>query len=286
VKGPRNKTCSVVIPAHNEAAHIEAVLSSLLESAAADEFEVIVVCNGCTDATADLARRSECVRVEEIATASKIAALNHGDSVASTFPRLYLDGDTLLSTDAARAVATRLCSVAGPAAAGVRGSHDFRRSSLFARLYVSFRDRLPVFSKGIIGAGIYAMNEAGRQRFDRWPDIIGDDQFVLRLFSSEERHLVTEHRSIIEAPGSVREIIRRGVRVHRGNRELSKDAASEAATVLDAPSSGWRIAARACLSRPARWPELLTWVALQIAIRARSWAPAGGDWERSRRDRD
>ncbi|MGD9408165.1 MAG: glycosyltransferase, partial [Gammaproteobacteria bacterium] len=44
---------SVVIPAHDEEAVIQRTLGALLRSADPGEFEVIVVCNGCSDATAE-----------------------------------------------------------------------------------------------------------------------------------------------------------------------------------------------------------------------------------------
>ena len=48
---------SVVIPAHNEAKVIGRCLSGLLEGMAPGELEVIVVCNGCTDGSEDVARQ-------------------------------------------------------------------------------------------------------------------------------------------------------------------------------------------------------------------------------------
>src|SRR6478735_2382051 len=53
---------SVVIPAHNEAQVIEPNLRALLAGVEPGAFEVVVVCNGCTDATADIARRVDGVR--------------------------------------------------------------------------------------------------------------------------------------------------------------------------------------------------------------------------------
>ena len=61
------------------------------------ELDVVVVCNGCTDQTAELARSCGYqVRVVELASASKPAALRIGDAAALAFPRLYLDADVIL----------------------------------------------------------------------------------------------------------------------------------------------------------------------------------------------
>lgn len=48
----------MIIPAYNEAAVIERTLYPLSEAAAGGFIELIVVCNGCSDATADVARAS------------------------------------------------------------------------------------------------------------------------------------------------------------------------------------------------------------------------------------
>src|SRR4051812_46956466 len=97
---------SIVIPAHNEAAVIGRCLSGLTQGAAPGELEIIVVCNGCTDGTAHIARSfGQDVRVVETQIASKAAALNLGDEVASGFPRFYVDADVRLPLDSVRAVA-------------------------------------------------------------------------------------------------------------------------------------------------------------------------------------
>ncbi len=47
---------SIIIPAHDESATIDACLTSLLDDPHCDDLDVLVVCNGCTDDTADRAR--------------------------------------------------------------------------------------------------------------------------------------------------------------------------------------------------------------------------------------
>src|SRR5690242_8367538 len=74
---------SVVIPAHNEEAVIGPCLATLLGSAEPGEFEVIVACNGCRDATAEIARRwAPTVRVLDLPEANKVLALQAGDDAA------------------------------------------------------------------------------------------------------------------------------------------------------------------------------------------------------------
>lgn len=82
---------SIVIPAHNEGQVIGRLLDSLLAGPAEDETDIVVVCNGCTDDTAQIAAaRGPRVRVVDIPTPSKHAALRaetttHAASLASTW---------------------------------------------------------------------------------------------------------------------------------------------------------------------------------------------------------
>jgi len=48
---------SIVVPAHNESSVIARTLSRWGANPALDEIGVVVVCNGCTDDTANVARR-------------------------------------------------------------------------------------------------------------------------------------------------------------------------------------------------------------------------------------
>lgn len=267
---------SVVIPAHDEADHIDRTLHALLDEAAPGEFEVVVVCNGSTDDTADVARRDG-VRVEELSTPSKVAALRHGDTVATVFPRIYLDGDVELETAGARAIVAAL-QTDRPRVAGVVGHVDATSSTLPARWYFDFRRRLPVFRHGIIGAGVYAMNEAARQRLGRWPDVLGDDEFVFLSFDDDERITVEGHRTTVEVAMDLRGVLRRQVRVRRGNAELTTGQQVS----LAKPPAGIAVAVREVSTKPRAWPGLATWMLVNGAARALAKVrPDSGDWLRS-----
>ena len=84
---------SVILPAFNEEAGISTTLRALTGSpGSGPDMEILVAANGCTDRTAEVAR-SFGVRVVEIATPSKTAALNAGDAAATGDVRVYLDAD-------------------------------------------------------------------------------------------------------------------------------------------------------------------------------------------------
>jgi len=100
---------SVVIAALKKQRVIARTLDTLLAGAEPNAAEVIVVCNGCTDKTAETVRQTgHPVHVIETDVPSKVHALNLGDAAASTFPRIYMDGDVYLTWESARALASRL----------------------------------------------------------------------------------------------------------------------------------------------------------------------------------
>src|ERR1700730_14723213 len=84
---PNVLAVSVVIPSHNEEHVIGRCLQALTDGAQADELEIIVVCNGCSDRTAAIARTWPATTVVELSEVSKSAALNAGDLHATRFPR-------------------------------------------------------------------------------------------------------------------------------------------------------------------------------------------------------
>ena len=97
---------SVIVPAHNESESIARCLGSMTEGLAENGMQIVVVCNGCDDDTAEIARRfGPPVEVVELSTASKVAALRRGEEVAKGFPRFYVDADVLLPLESIRRVA-------------------------------------------------------------------------------------------------------------------------------------------------------------------------------------
>jgi glycosyltransferase involved in cell wall biosynthesis len=92
---------SVVVPAHQEEAWIGRTLEALV---AATPFEVVVVANGCTDATAAVAR-ARGARTIEIPVAGVSRARNLGARTAAGDVLLFLDADTVLAPGALEAIA-------------------------------------------------------------------------------------------------------------------------------------------------------------------------------------
>src|SRR3954454_12193945 len=102
---------SVVIPAHNESAVIARTLRALTGQGGglASALDIVVVANGCSDDTAQIARAFGAgVRVIETDIAGKPHALNLGDQASSAFPRIYADADVTIAPGALEALAARL----------------------------------------------------------------------------------------------------------------------------------------------------------------------------------
>ena len=92
---------SVIVPAYNAARHLPATLRSVLDQTLKD-FEVVVVDDGSTDATADIVRQSDDPRVRLLAHAKNRglhAARNTGIRAARGEVLAFLDADDLFHRD-------------------------------------------------------------------------------------------------------------------------------------------------------------------------------------------
>ncbi|NSY40585.1 glycosyltransferase family A protein [Leisingera sp. ANG59] len=184
---------SVLIPAHNEAEYIGACLRAVFASGPLPTgmaAEVLVLANGCTDGTAALARAAVTaegwqLQVLELPEGDKLAALNAGDAAARGDILIYLDADVLIAPDLIAQVAEAL-DLDAPRYASGRPEVAAAQSAV-TRAYARFWMRLPFFSSGAPGFGIFTMNRAGRQRWGDWPNIIADDIFARLNFAPQER---------------------------------------------------------------------------------------------------
>lgn len=282
---PRSPLGSVVIPAHDEAAAIGRCLDGLFAGFQPGELDVVVVCNGCSDETAALARSSgHPVRVIELGAASKPAALRMGDLALSAFPRLYVDADVLLPGPAARLVLERLRSGALAARPPVR--YETSGASGPVRSYYRARSQVPAVLGSLWGAGVYGLSAAGRSRFGSFPDVVADDLWVDRLFSAEEVEIVDTVPVVVRVPRRSRDLVRVLGRTYRGKWERSPadpgDGAPE--TVM----STLRDLGRVCLAGPAATRDAATYAAfaagarltLALPHRTAASSPAGERWER------
>jgi glycosyltransferase involved in cell wall biosynthesis len=268
---------SVVIPAHNEQAVILSGLDALFEGFDDGEIDVVVVCNGCTDSTADLARGSgHPVTVVEISTASKPAALREGDSRAIAFPRIYLDADVRLPGSSARAVLERLRSARAHAARPPL-AYDSTGASAVVRSYFRARSRLPTVMSALWGAGAYGLSAAGRERFRDFPDLQADDFFVDQQFAANEIDIVPCAPVAVSTPRRVRQLLAVLRRTYRGKSSV-RDAA-DTQRPNTAPSAGRDLLRSAGFS-PRAAADAIVYVGFSVLGRL-GCRPAGDQrWER------
>ena len=257
---------SVVVPAHDEEAVIGRCLRAITQGARDGELEVIVVCNGCSDATAERARAfGPPVRVLETPRASKSEALNLGDSAARGFPRFYLDADVVLPLESARRVADVLRGGRALAAAP-RLRVDLSDRPWAVRAYYAIWTRLPYVAQGMIGSGVYAVSEAGRARFGAFPAIISDDGFVRLQFAPSERVSVAGARFEIAPPRSLRQLIRIKVRSQKGAIQLARRFPE----LLRNEDRDYGASFGGILRRPSLWPSALVYAGVRLAARVRA----------------
>jgi len=215
---PPDARGAVIIPAHDESAVIGRTLRSLAPLTSLPGVEVIVACNGCVDDTADIARGFAGVDVVETDRGSKPVGLNLGDSVATAWPRLYLDADIEIEPASVLAVFETLAEP-GVYAARPRYVYDISAATLPVRAYYRARSRIPVPLR-MWGAGGYAANEAGHRRFGEFAHVTADDSWFDEQFAPEEKRIVDTAPTRVRTPRDTAALLAVLTRQRRGYREL------------------------------------------------------------------
>jgi len=193
----RDDMMTIIIPASNEERLIGPNLAALLASEPTKRaIEVIVVANGCRDATVAAASahipeakaRGWTLTVINLPQGGKLNALNHGDAAAHGAHRAYLDADVTVSPP----LLAQLCHALGrPDAAYASGRLNITApQGGVSRAYARLWSRVPFMANGVPGCGLFAVNSAGRARWDTFPAIIADDTFVRLHFAPNERYSV------------------------------------------------------------------------------------------------
>jgi len=271
---------TIIIPAHNEEAVVARCIESIRRDAKADSYQVILVANGCSDATGEVARQAwDRIDVIETDTASKSNALNLGDAKATSFPRIYMDADISLTPETISTVCSRMGET-GALAAAPAMEMRFLGTPWPVRAYYRVWQELAYVREGMIGVGVYALSEEGRRRFDQFPAIIADDGYVRRLFEPHERLCVEECRSIVTAPGSLWGLIKIKTRSRLGGYELTEKFPA----LLQNEPKGYARAFLPLILRPSFWPSLMLYLAVNLVVRLRARRMhrrrAHGVWER------
>lgn len=234
---------SVIIPAHNESRRIGLLLDALTQGhPAPEQMEVLVVCNGCTDNTAELARGFSGVQVIEIPEPSKRLALAAGDARAHRPFRAYVDGDVVISS---ADLSLLLDALEPPALVSAPTRQlDVSGASLIVRWYYDVWNQLPAVTGGVFGRGVIVMTPEGHARIGGLPRVMSDDLAISEAFGTAERVIVPGAVVTIAVPRRIGDLLRRRIRVVTGNVQLdqltlrSGDARTRPADLLRIAVSG------------------------------------------------
>ncbi len=255
----------VIVPAHNE----EFVIGSTLDALAASQGvrpEVVVVCNGCTDNTAAVAR-DRGVQVLETPVGSKALALELGRNATPDGVRVYLDADIVVSPDALASVVEALEQPGVHGAAPAISLRLPEGASRPMRAYAQVWRRAPYFADGLIGSGFFALSPEAQERIGPWPDLIADDLVALCHLDPNER-CSTAGSFVHELPRTLRETARAEARREAGRVQFARWAQAEGRDAAEESQ------ATAWLTDLAKKPRM--WPGLAAFVGTKAWAKVVG----------
>jgi hypothetical protein len=184
--------------------------------------DIIVVANGCSDNTAEVAASfGSAVRVLTLPVACKHEALTAGDRVAAGFPRIYVDADVELRAHDARVLAAALRQP-GVLAAAPRRELVMTGRPWQVRWYYDVWSLLPGVRRGLWGRGVIAVNEAGHRRLAGLPPLQADDLAASLMFEPHETVLVPGARVIIHPPRTFAGLLCRRARCVTGIAQIER----------------------------------------------------------------
>jgi glycosyltransferase involved in cell wall biosynthesis len=257
---------SIVVPAHNEARVIGRLLGRLVSEPGQDDLDVIVIANGCTDDTAEVAASfGPPVRVVALPVASKRQALDEGDRVARGFPRIYVDADVEVGAEDIRALDAALrrpgVLAAAPERALVMAGRPWP-----VRWYYDVWTRLPEVRSGLFGRGVIGVSEQGFERIANLPPVIGDDLAASLAFGSAERAIVPAARAVIHPPRTTADLLRRRIRAAIAVTQIEHTAGATDTSARTSPSDLVRIAR----ADPRMVPRVALFLGVAVLARFRA----------------
>lgn len=269
---------SIIVPAHNEAAVIGRTLSALAPLADSG-IDLVVVANGCTDATVETARETApWATVVDSPIPSKPLAIRRGEELTDKLPRLFVDADVVLTATAARSTLAALHEGAVAARPPIR--YDTEGASWPVRRYFRARRVMPSVHRHAWGAGVYGLSLEARSRFEEFPDVVGDDLWVDRLLAEGELVVVDTDPVIVTTPRTSTDLIkvlRRG-QVTKAEPGAPDPRASQVSTRETARDL------RAVVKGPSGAIDALVYTAFALAVRLQSRRPTSR-WERDESSR-
>lgn len=212
---------AIVVPVRNEAAVLGTTVPALLRAAGPDA-HIVWVCNGCTDNSAELIRAiaGERGKVIELERPGKSAAFQSADDyLGALFPRVYFDADAWFQPEDISGLLRPLIEGKADLVAPRHGFCPDGVSAVSAAMAECWL-ALPFASQAAFSCAI-AVSEAGRSRWQQWPDITGDDMFVASCIPAERRMIAEDVIAITRPPVGFMGWVRMRRRWRKGERELS-----------------------------------------------------------------
>jgi glycosyltransferase involved in cell wall biosynthesis len=251
---------SIVIPAHNEAQVVGRLLRQLVSET--NDLDIVVVANGCTDATAEVAASFGAqVRVLTLPVASKREALIAGNQIARGFPRLYVDADVELGVREVGALAAAL-QCPGVLAASVNRRHEMTGRPWQVRWYYDIWSRLPEVQSGLFGRGVIGVNARGFQRIAELPALLADDLVASLSFANEERSIVASACVVVHPPRTFGDMLRARTRAKMGSNQIHLTTHSPRFTARTKPVDLLRIG----FENPRLIPRVAFFVVIGVLI--------------------
>jgi len=196
---------SVIIPAHNEEAYLGATLDALNRQDYGN-FEIVVVANGCTDRTADMARE-KCSRLVTLEEKGLGVSRNLGGRLAAGDLLVFLDADTILEPGALRTIAEQFTERdAGGALKGQPDSNRFAYRVIYGLKNFMHRFVVHNGSSGVIICWKKHFDEVGG--FNECLELRENSELIRRL----KRFGDYRYISATAATTSMRRYDRRGVK--------------------------------------------------------------------------
>jgi hypothetical protein len=257
---------SVVVPAHDESRVIGRLLGQLTAGPEQSELDVIVVANGCTDDTAEVAAAFGApVRVLSIPVPSKREALLAGDQAATSFPRVYVDADVELGAADVHALGAAL-GQPGALAAGPQRVLALTGAPWPVRWYYDVWSRLPEVRSGLFGRGVIAVSQAGHERIASLPPVLADDLAASLVFAPEERVIVPGAEVVVHVPRTVGDLLRRRVRAAMGTDQVEQAEGGPDASARTSPADLLAM----IRAEPRLAPRVAVFLAVAVIARRRA----------------
>lgn len=225
-------TISIIIPAYNEASLLVGTLNHILEDDVLLNCEIIVVCNGCSDNSAEiinsfaannsetLDRKSIDLKLLNENKPSKTNALNVGISASIFNIKVLLDADIKVSGHCIKALVDAL-DTKGLMAMSPRVIFDTARSSNLVKKYYKVEQHSK-YNQELRLSNVIALSEQGIILLGQFPDVIADDEYLRRQFNNKQYSVLSSESFIFEAPKDLKNLINVLSRVERGNLQLNQ----------------------------------------------------------------